>query len=300
MSSVLGAPTRLTSATFYDPTNTTAVDPASVTVSITDPTGTPVVGSPFAAVKDSVGNYHYDFTPTTLSGVYQFAFIGSGANASTQRTDVFTVVPAASGALISLADAIEQLNKAATSPNPKSTDNSEILNYIASASQVVASVCGYTTPVQFSDFTDVGWGSLTPTGAYASGYVPIILNRLPILSVQSVVPQFYNAAPADISKIVIDAEAGVVWLPTTALFLGPCLVTYTAGRASMPPNVLQNLQNACRIIVQHLWETQRGPAGNPRPAGDETVMLPGIGYAIPARAVELMQASPYHAAPGFA
>lgn len=298
MASVIGAPIRLTS-TFTDSTGA-LVDPTTVTVTVVDPTNTPVAGSPFAALKDSTGTYHYDYTPTALVGVYQFYFAGTGSNAATQRPDVFTIVPLASGALISLADAIEQLNKASTSTNPKSTDNSEILNYIASASQVVASVCGYTVPTTFSDFTDVGWGALTPTGAYASGYVPIVLNRIPVMSVQSVIPQFYNAAPADISKIVIDSEAGVVWLPTTALFLGPCVVNYTAGRSSMPANTLQNLQNACRIIVQHLWETQRGPASQPRMGGDELVMLPGIGYAIPARAVELMQASPFHAAPGFA
>ena len=298
MPTVLGSLIRL-KATFTDSTGA-AVDPGAVTVAITDPTGTAVAGSPFAANKDSVGNYHYDYTPTSLAGVYQFYFIGTGANATTQRADVFTVTPASTGALISLADAKEQLNKAVTSQNPSSTDDSEIMNFIQSATQAVAAVCGYVVPTQFSDFTDVGWGALTPTGAYASGYVPIIMQRLPVLSVQSVVPQFYNAAPADISKIVIDNEAGVVWLPTTALFLGPCLVTYTAGRANTPANVLQNLQNACRIIVQHLWETQRGPASQPRMGGDELVMLPGIGYAVPARAVELMQNSPFHAAPGFA
>jgi hypothetical protein len=41
------------------------------------------------------------------------------------------------------------------------------------------------------------------------------------------------------------------------------------------------------MVVQHLWDTRRGPVGV-SPGGDEMVTLPGWGYAIPARAAQLI------------
>jgi hypothetical protein len=48
---------------------------------------------------------------------------------------------------------------------------------------------------------------------------------------------------------------------------------------------------AGRIILEHLWQTQRGPSARPTLGGEETVALPGFGFAIPNRAAELL--SPY-------
>ena len=53
----------------------TAADPTAVTLAIKDPAGAKTAPSP---VKDSVGNYHYDYTPT-LPGQYGYAFAGTGA-----------------------------------------------------------------------------------------------------------------------------------------------------------------------------------------------------------------------------
>jgi hypothetical protein len=67
---------------------------------------------------------------------------------------------------------------------------------------------------------------------------------------------------------------------------GRVMVTYVAGLTEVPANY----GLASRIIVQHLWQTQRGSAGSPGVGGLET---PGAGsysygYAIPNRAIELL------------
>ena len=66
----------------------TAADPTAVTLAIKDPAGAKTAPSP---VKDSVGNYHYDYTPT-LPGQYGYAFAGTGAVVA-QVEGTFFVTP---------------------------------------------------------------------------------------------------------------------------------------------------------------------------------------------------------------
>jgi hypothetical protein len=291
MATVIGAPIRLR-ATFADSTGA-GVDPTAVSVVITPPTG---AATSTPAVRDGAGSYHLDVTPM-VAGIHQFYFVGTGANASTQPADIFTVSDVTTGAMISLADAKEQLNKSATSSNPGSTDDAELMGFIRSASYAVNHMTGYTVRTGFSEWLTPDWGTPGPNlGVYGSGYVSLTLARSPVLSVESITPMFYGVAALSLVGVSLDGEAGVLWLPTNQLFLGPCTVQYTAGRSFVPAN----LQSACRVIVQHLWDTQRGPAVKGFLGGDDTVMVPGIGFAIPSRAVELMAQSPFHAAPGFA
>ncbi len=293
MITVVGSPTRLP-ANMTDNTNT-LVDPTTVTVVIIGPDGNAVAGSPFAAVKDAVGKYHYDYT-AALVGIYQFYFVGAGTNAMIRPPDIFTVSALTTDALISLSDAKEHLNKAATSINPTPVDDSELLGFIRTASHIINHMAGYTLSATFADFTTPSWGTVSGISPM-SGYIPIMTTRTPVLSVTSVQPQFYQAAAVDVSQVVANGDAGIIYLPLSSLFLGPCVITYKAGRTSIPTS----LQTACRIIVQSLWETQRGPTGNPSfgPA-DDLVAVPGMGISIPEHAMEILENVPYHAAPGFA
>ena len=42
------------------------------------------------------------------------------------------------------------------------------------------------------------------------------------------------------------------------------------------------------IIASHLWETQRGRSARPSIMGEDGTVLTPMGYAIPARAAQLM------------
>jgi hypothetical protein len=77
---------------------------------------------------------------------------------------------------------------------------------------------------------------------------------------------------------------------------GPLRVTYVAGRRIVPAAITA----AAKIILQHLWRTQQGP-GRPQRGVDDfdvTEPIPGLGYAIPNRAVQLLE--PYKQPPGVA
>lgn len=55
-------------------------------------------------------------------------------------------------------------------------------------------------------------------------------------------------------------------------------VTYSAGRATCPPDLLLALKE----LLKHLWRTQRGPGGS----ADQPA--PGSGFAMPNRVLELI------------
>ena len=64
-------------------------------------------------------------------------------------------------------------------------------------------------------------------------------------------------------------------------------VTYVAGWGVSVPAAFNSFG---RIVLQHLWDTQRGPAAMPMGGGD-MVTVPGFGFAIPNAAAELLDGS---------
>ncbi|MFF9310083.1 head-tail connector protein [Streptomyces sp. NPDC014748] len=108
-----------------------------------------------------------------------------------------------------------------------------------------------------------------------------LLGAVPVLSLTSLAAldgsRTWSVAAGDVH---VDAESGRVTSLTGASFTGDLIALYQAGMVPVPANV----QLSGLIIIQHLWETQRGRAGavlggeSPVPAG----------YAIPNRAAELL------------
>lgn len=197
--------------------------------------------------------------------------------------------------LIDVDDAKAQLNI----PASDSSQDQEIADFVDAATEVIGWFVGQSTDAStFTDWVTPNWGTPGPNlGVYGSGYVSITLSELPIVSVTSIQPNFYQVGALDLTGIKIDAESGTVWLPTNQLFLGPCVVTYVAGRVLRPAV----LKLACRFLVQDLWVTQRGPAaqGGPLSPGQEMQTVPGLGM-VSARVLDLLRMNPHHAAPGFA
>jgi len=64
-------------------------------------------------------------------------------------------------------------------------------------------------------------------------------------------------------------------------------VTYVAGWGTQAPAAFNSF---ARIVLQNLWDAQRGPAAMPM-GGGEMVTPPGFGFAIPNRAAELLNGS---------
>lgn len=251
----------------------------AITLTITLPDGTITEPTPSSP---SIGVYEYDYL-TIQEGRHLARWVATGANASA-FVETFDVRPAEWPALISLADAKAQLN---ISPSYVTHDE-EIRSYIESATAVIEGYVGAVvrrTVVQ----TVTGRG---PT---------IVLHTTPVLSVIQVEE---DGEVLDDVFWSINIETGILtrlsgdmvypWgqaLPD----VDNVIVTYVAGREVVPAN--HGL--AARMIVQHLWESQRGSVGTSKFGGstvstryggvDDVLIQPGFSFSIPRRAVELLE-----------
>lgn len=115
------------------------------------------------------------------------------------------------------------------------------------------------------------------------------LYRKPVQSVTSV-ERVDGSVTWDVADIDVDSDNGLIRVVSGPLFSGLLQITYEAGFVDVP----HNLNLAGRIIVQHLWSTQRGAMGRgirDREALDTSMsnlIGAGRGYAIPNAALELL------------
>jgi hypothetical protein len=267
----LGATARLT-AECRDPggTLTTA---GTATVTITLPDGTSV--SPSATETTPLGTYTADYV-TAQPGRHTVRWVfTSPAHA---YTDSFDVAPAQSTALLSLADAKRHLNLTSA------TDDDEVRAWIGATTEAVEWFVGPVVPR-----TVVEDHTATSPGVLA-------LRQVPVLELTSVAGILTGATGYEVDTLSLDGASGIVRRLDGATLAGPLRVTYEAGRRIVPPVITA----AARIILQHLWRTQQGPGRPQLGVGDFDVTepIPGLGYAIPNRAMQLL--SPYQLPPGVA
>lgn len=244
----------------------TAANAGAVALTITLPDGTttsPAVSNP------STGRYQVDYI-TVQAGRHGVRWVATGANASAY-TDAFDVAEASPPLIVSLRDAKQQLNLPLTS----TTHDEELRGFIAATTDAVEFLIG---PVVVRSYTE-----------RVDGDRPmIVLSHTPVVSVTSITPVLTGGTTYLSSEVDVDADTGVVQLLTGGWFTGgPWGVTYKAGRSVIRGGV----RLASLIIIQHMWRTQRGGQSTVRArSGDDyTEPIPGLGYSIPNRAMELLQ-----------
>lgn len=144
-----------------------------------------------------------------------------------------------------------------------------------------------------------GLGETEVVEKHDGGSTLLILRRPPVLEVTEVT--YADGTELDLDDLDVDLDTGIVhWRYSTAgrFTAGSryVTVTYTTGREDLPAD----LRMAILVLAGHLWETQRG-AGPVRAASafggaltDETP-VPGLGYALPHRVMELL--APYRLGP---
>src|SRR5438445_9125878 len=108
------------------------VNATTMTLTITLPDGTTTVITPVAPI--STGLYQYDY-PTVQSGRHVARWVGTGTNPGAY-VDVFDVISASPGYIMSLADAKEQLNITGTA------SDEELRVFLESATDVVERIRG--------------------------------------------------------------------------------------------------------------------------------------------------------------
>lgn len=263
----------------------TLTDPATATLTITLPDGTtttPTVTLPPA----ETGILRVDYA-TVQEGLHRWRLTTTGP--VTARTDMFDVRPADLPLLFSLADAKEHLNIEAERTN----DDEELRRFCEAVTEIVESGPDWGVgPVAVRTYTD----RIHPCDTRA-----LVLRHRPVLSVTSVTAVLDGGtdyAPADLD---VDEQAGIVVRKAAAgLWFtgGPWDVTYLAGRRQVPANI----SHAGRIILQHLWSTQRSRDVRRPPINTSGEMMDvraaGMTFSVPRRAIELL--GPHAQAGGFA
>jgi hypothetical protein len=247
-------------------------DGGTVVLTITLPdvagsTVTPAVGH----VAGS-GVYTADY-PVTLEGHYRVSWSVTGANAS-GYPDSFNVREIGDQ-LISLSEAKRQLGLT-------TADHEDALRlFIAAAGRAVENHTGRTIVRR----------TITETHRRVSG--GLVLKKTPAVSLSSVA-SVDGTISWSTASLDLDGDTGIVDVLTGSRLSGTVRVTYVAGMRVIPANYLL----ACRIIVEHLWQTMRPFVGAGAmindALGDSLDARSGglVGFAIPNRALELLGSPP--------
>ena len=277
----LNQPIRL-STTVRDVTGT-LVNATTLTllVKIAQADGTQLTtGTCASPANDSTGTYHQDIPVTDLAaaGHYQYTWTATGTGAGVSFGD-FDVFDPFEAAVLPLQDAKDALNI----PQTTTASDSEIQSYIATIQSNLERATGGPLVNR----------SITERSEMLSAQTVIPVRQRPLVSVTSITST--SGGAIDISAgLDLDVNAGLIRRKLGLPFYGPFFawlpqvtVTYVAGWGTSVPSAFNVF---ARIVLQHLWETQRGPLAMPM-AGEQAVTVPGFGFAIPNQAAELLQGS---------
>lgn len=267
----LGQPIRLSTKT-YDLAGALA-NPTSISLTLTKPDQTTVAYP--SPTNDGTGLWHQDVPASdlALAGPYRQTWTALGVAAGVDWAPFDVYDPAAERFVLSMQDAKQHLNI----PQSVTTDDEELRFFLAATTSVIERLAGTVVP-------------LTVTGEIVrqrgTAY-SIQLAQTPVLSVTSLTPVDGGGA-YDVTALYVDSPlAGIVRRKDGGTISGgPWTGVYRAGRAEVPANV----GLAARILVAHLWETQRGgPFVAPQMESVEAESVPGIWFAVPNKVTELLE-----------
>lgn len=243
--------------------SSTPTNASSVVLTVTLPDGTTLTPS---VTNPAAGVYACDY-PTTVAGRHLARWVSTGPQAA--YTDAFDVSTSNPAYIVSLRDVKAQTNITNT------TSDEELRPFVAAATRVIER--HLKQAVARRTITE----EVAANGLAVLTWNPVVA----LVSVQSV----DGSVTWNVSTLHV-TTAGVVTCVSGTRLTGRLNVSYIAGMSIIP----EDYTSAALIIVQHLWETQRGASGTVRAGGlGDTLAMPrsgssGIGYAIPNRALELL------------
>ena len=265
-----GQPVRL-STTVTDVTGAPA-DAGSLQLTVQNPDLTQVVFTPPA--HDGTGLYHYDLPAGSITqiGHYLFVWMSTAANAGVSRGE-FDVFDPFEPSVLSLQDAKSavNINQATTTYD---SELQAMLDTVTASLETITGGPAFNRSV--SEYTQV-----------SADYCAIVLRSRPVVSITSIT-DISTGTAISIPDITVDTNAGIVrrqlGLPFWSMGVRYQAVYLAGWGTAIPPAFNQ----AASLIVQHLWRTARGPGLAPVP-NDDMTFLPGMSYAIPNRALEVMR-----------
>lgn len=222
-------------------------------------TATPTV------VNDSLGKYHADYVPT-VAGPYEW-HVHSTGTPQVDRGGSFSVDPIfGQQQLVTLDEVKAHLNYLSIAVG--STHEGELEWMIGAATKVIEDHGGSGIgPVLRRTITN-------ERHHHDYGRANIWLHHTPILSVTTVTPVATGGTAVTVADLDVDPNGRVAYKDGYTRFpTGVYLWTYVAGR-----DIDDAIKGAALILIQGLWETQRGASGVPYQGGAEEIAgAPGMG-----------------------
>lgn len=222
------------------------------------------------------GAYDLDYPPD-LAGRHRWTFVATGTN-ECSVTGVFDVWPTDPRFIITLDDLRDELNV----PETVTLNDEELRLYIAATTPVLEEIVGRVLQI-------------TLTETFDGGKTAVLLSE----RATSVTSVTVNGVAT--SSYVANLASGIVYAGTTSspTCFTPgrqnVVVTYTAGGTTVDSNIVL----AARIIAAHQYQVgQQGRSGRGRSIDETTPTRSG--YAVPNRAMQLLQPSMAGRMPGFA
>src|SRR5712691_6606795 len=231
----------------------------------------------------SLGKYQQDVpvADLTIIGHYQYTATATGTGAGVTFGDFDVYDAEAETAVLPLQDAKDQVNI----PQATTAYDGELQAYIATIESNLERALG--GPVVNR--------TVTERAELVDGYTCLLVRQRPLVSVTSIVSVASGQALDISAGLDIDPVAGTVRRRLGIPFYGPYFtwlpamsVTYVAGWGTSVPAAFNTF---ARIVVQHLWTSQHGPAARPGMGGGDMVTIPGFGFAVPNMAAELLNGS---------
>lgn len=271
-----GQPVRISTAV-RDVTGT-LVNAGAITllVKLAQADGTLLTTGTYASpATDGTGLYHVDVpvTDLTAAGHYQYTWTstGTGAGVSYGEFDVHdpfevTVLP--------LQDAKDTLNIPASS----TSSDAEIQSWIATIESSLERATG--GPIINR--------TVVERAEILSGTI-ISVRQRPLVSVTTITAA--GGGTITTTGLDVDTNAGLIRRQLGLPFyfgLPTVTVTYVAGWGVSVPAAFNSF---ARIVLAHLWTSQRAGAAAMPMGGGEMVTPPGFGFAVPNEAAELLNGS---------
>lgn len=247
-------------------TPTTATNPV---VTLRRPTLADVTYSGASVVFTAPNVYTVTFPKTDLTELGHYAWVAAADSPQTVLgRKAFDVTDPFLPSLITLDDARSALGK-----TPRNVDLEELQLHVDTANEQIEILTGPAVPRVVTDV-------LTPDGD------TLRLSRPPGLGDGA----FLTLTAATLAGVSVDfaaqwARSGgrVTARSGYVLADAPYTIVYRVGRQPIPASLF----TAARVLVQHLWQTQRAqPAGITADGLD--VVQTGYGFAIPNRVAELV------------
>jgi len=279
----LGQPVRVSTTVRNASGALVSPDALTLLVKVAQSDGTSLTtGTYSSAATDGIGQYHQDIPVTDLQalGHYQYTWTATGTGAGVSFGD-FDVFDPFEAALLPLQDAKDMLNIAQS----VTTYDAELQAFIATVETSIEGMTG--GPVVNR--------AVSERAVLDGTYTVLQVRQRPLVSVTSIVSVASGQAIDISAGLDLDANAGTIRRKLGYPFWGPYFVwlpsmtvNYIAGWGTSAPAAFNAF---ARIVLQHLWESQHGPAARPSMGGMDLVTPQGFGFAIPNRAAELLDGS---------